>query len=1037
MLDLSPAGPLRAPADLSRSARAAGLVERDGVMARLAGLYAESARGRGRWAVLRGPMGIGRSTLLACFREAVAEQGAITLHATATPRERLVPYGVLAQLVHSAAVPSALAGRLTAPLDALTAGTGTEPDPRHLHALAVALARLAGTAPVLITVDDAHHVDTASLHGLAALLPRSAAARILLVLAVRPGLAPPPAPQLTELLTDPALRPVVLAPLSERGVAEVLARRLGAPAAPQTVRAFDQASGGNPLVLHCLLDAHRPDAAEPVPEGADRAMTRCLRDADEPALAVVRAWAALGPLASRDRVSRLAGTGRDEVERVAHALRDAGLAPDADLRDWHGGDAVLAGLPAGTRRALHRRAAQVLRDEGVAACDVATQLRQAGTAEQPAWAPWVLTAAAAQASAAGRLPDAVDFLRLATAANTGGGSATDTGGGSAADTGGGGSAADTGGGSAAESVPESAAGSVAGPAARSVAGFAVGSGARSVAGSVGVSEAGSAAESVTESSATTAVTTAVTTAATTAARSVAESAALSRATLHARLTRVEWHLAPAGAAGRLGRVREDVLAGRCDPPAGVELVWQLAWAGRLDEIDAVLDVLDGHLARPPHAAATAWLNATYPLRRTATGVRPSGDPGPEALPAAAALADALVHGRPADLARVAERVLRGVRPDLGTLWSTEAVLLALLCLISAERFDVAGAWCDRQLGAPRVRSVPVWSALLTAVRAEIDLRRGRLSEAYDGATAALGTLTVPGWGVAAGLPLGCAVQAAVGMGRSDDAERLLAEAVPDALPESRYGLHYLHARGCHRLAAGMEQAALADFLSCAELTRGWGSAAIGLVSWRTGAAEAWLRQGNPEQARRLLREQMAALPPGSPRARGLSLRMLAAAGPPGRRAQLLTDAVEVLRDAGDTAELARALSDLSRERERLGDRQAARRAAHRARRFARHSGTAQIGDFCEPEPVEVPDRQDWSALTEQQRRIAALAADGYTNREIGARLFITASTVEQHLTRIFRRLGVAGRAQLTPVLADQAAGAGQSTVSSSARAARR
>ncbi|MFJ3235747.1 helix-turn-helix transcriptional regulator [Streptomyces sp. NPDC086787] len=48
-------------------------------------------------------------------------------------------------------------------------------------------------------------------------------------------------------------------------------------------------------------------------------------------------------------------------------------------------------------------------------------------------------------------------------------------------------------------------------------------------------------------------------------------------------------------------------------------------------------------------------------------------------------------------------------------------------------------------------------------------------------------------------------------------------------------------------------------------------------------------------------------------------------------------------------------------------------------------------------------------LTASERRVAELAAEGLTNRGIAARLCITASTVEQHLTRVYRKLGVTGR----------------------------
>jgi DNA-binding CsgD family transcriptional regulator len=52
------------------------------------------------------------------------------------------------------------------------------------------------------------------------------------------------------------------------------------------------------------------------------------------------------------------------------------------------------------------------------------------------------------------------------------------------------------------------------------------------------------------------------------------------------------------------------------------------------------------------------------------------------------------------------------------------------------------------------------------------------------------------------------------------------------------------------------------------------------------------------------------------------------------------------------------------------------------------------------------------ALTDAERRVAVLAARGSTNRAIAARLYVTTSTVEQHLTRVYRKLSVKSRADL-------------------------
>jgi len=84
-----------------------------------------------------------------------------------------------------------------------------------------------------------------------------------------------------------------------------------------------------------------------------------------------------------------------------------------------------------------------------------------------------------------------------------------------------------------------------------------------------------------------------------------------------------------------------------------------------------------------------------------------------------------------------------------------------------------------------------------------------------------------------------------------------------------------------------------------------------------------------------------------------------------------------------------------------------------------HAGSASSASGNDDRPSGT-DRPTfgWSSLTESERSVADLVADGLTNREAGTRLFLSHHTVDAHLRHIYRKLGISSRAELGRLVAD-------------------
>jgi DNA-binding CsgD family transcriptional regulator len=155
---------------------------------------------------------------------------------------------------------------------------------------------------------------------------------------------------------------------------------------------------------------------------------------------------------------------------------------------------------------------------------------------------------------------------------------------------------------------------------------------------------------------------------------------------------------------------------------------------------------------------------------------------------------------------------------------------------------------------------------------------------------------------------------------------------------------------------------------------------------------------------------------------GISLRVSGLVEGGDEGLELLAEAVKTLERSQSPLELSRALSDHGAALRRAGRRVQARTELERALDLAHRCGARRIAARTRAELIAAgaKPRRDAitgrDALTASELRVARLAADGLTNREIAQALFITTRTAKGHLSRVYYKLGITRRGQLAGAL---------------------
>lgn len=497
----------------------------------------------------------------------------------------------------------------------------------------------------------------------------------------------------------------------------------------------------------------------------------------------------------------------------------------------------------------------------------------------------------------------------------------------------------------------------------------------------------------------------------------------------AKLAEVIWQHNPCAAKRYLPKLVVAIENGHLDAQQSIQVMTKLLWHGEGAQVARVLSLL----RESPHPLVTdylapygdqlsLWLPLAYP--GIAPGMRNDVDPANIVASAwvpehrAATALGAVLRGDPeTDAIRASELVLQEARTGIA---SPASSLASLVALIYSDQLGKAAAWCDALLAGASEQHGPVWTAMFTSARAGVHYRLGDLAKAEAQGHEALALMSPESWGTAVAIPLAVLVLSLTAMGRHKDADCFIKFPVPRAAFETLGGLHYLNARGHLYLAQGRYEAALQDFLACGDFMKDWDVDCPAAVPWRTDAAQAYLCRGLVPQAKELIQEQLALLPPGQSRTHGMTYRALAATLDLEERRPVLVRAANMLERSGDSLGLAYALTDLSHACMALGDRGQARAKAQKARALAEQCSAAPLqGSLaavladCAPAESPAERRRLAPHLSKAELRVAELAAQGSTNEQIARKLFITVSTVEQHLTRVYRKLAIRRRTELS------------------------
>jgi DNA-binding CsgD family transcriptional regulator len=508
-----------------------------------------------------------------------------------------------------------------------------------------------------------------------------------------------------------------------------------------------------------------------------------------------------------------------------------------------------------------------------------------------------------------------------------------------------------------------------------------------------------------------------------------------RSVLLAELGRAE---VQAGEPTALDTLRE-ALAGTPAPDARATIALDLGRAltisGRVrDAVELLADVLDNtqgldddtalrmeaELVNAGRLDARSRPLVLERLARAGIGAQMLGTTPGERLLLAHHAYEAVSRGERADHAIDLARRALGEGALLEESGPSPAYAVAAWSLALCDRLQEAEDAFTAGIIAAREQGSAVGFMIMASFRASVHVWRGTLADAEADARNVMDAME-HGWH-----PLGVAflVDTLVERGQLDEAESALTNiGMLGAIPESMLFQQLLYARGELRLAQRRTQDGTDDLLEGGRRARTAGITTAAFRPWRSAAAIGLAALGRSEEAWSLASEELRlAREAEIPRAKGIALRAVGLLQSGAEGLETLEQSLAALEQS--EARLARAwtLVELGAAQRRRGQRVVSRQALREGLDLAHRLGADRLAERARDELAATgarpqrAARRGAEALTPSERRVARLATDGMSNREIAQSLFVTLKTVEWHLGQVYRKLEISGRGDLSAAI---------------------